>query len=274
MTLIKTHPPAEVLPPAAKRRKTKKPEEPESEIQYDGEDWLDPGDTLAGFGPGDIVKEWQPDRSAVDVSRTFTIASSQQHLPAPIGLPARHVPHMAMSHLYLVYVTQHKMWQEQLKGSPSSHSCPQCPDGHSVPAYVKRGLKSKPASFSQFRRVFRDRGWCTRLLFRKESTHAQCTSCFERLRIIGMMSSSPADKVRAARELEQHWRDVYLDRQIYSSLSFCSRLWDSEVLCIVIDSWDKSKTAWPRWPWGRLPHNLGHVKRPRSIVTGAIAHGS
>ena len=45
------------------------------------------------------------------------------------------------------------------------------------------------------------------------------------------------------------------------------------MLCIIIDSMDRSKFAWPRWGFDRRPKSLESAHRPRVVVTAAIAHG-
>jgi hypothetical protein len=46
-----------------------------------------------------------------------------------------------------------------------------------------------------------------------------------------------------------------------------------DVLTIIIDSMDKAKLAWPQWPWGIIDKVLDKIRRPRVILTAAIAHG-
>lgn len=44
-------------------------------------------------------------------------------------------------------------------------------------------------------------------------------------------------------------------------------------MCIIIDSMDKQKIAWPRWPFDRVPKKLETLDRPKLVVTAAMAHG-
>jgi hypothetical protein len=85
-------------------------------------------------------------------------------------------------------------------------------------------------------------------------------------------SNSVAEKLDAARHLRENIRVTYLDRQIYWNLRLASRCYQ-DVLVIIIDSMDKTKFAWPRYPWGRRPHELGDLVRPRISFTIAMAHG-
>ena len=45
------------------------------------------------------------------------------------------------------------------------------------------------------------------------------------------------------------------------------------VLCIIIDTPDKTRYAYPRFPYPRLPKDLAGFVRPRVVLTGAMAHG-
>ena len=46
-----------------------------------------------------------------------------------------------------------------------------------------------------------------------------------------------------------------------------------EVLVIILDSMDRTKFAWPRWPFRKVPKSLEGIQRPRLVLTAAIAHG-
>ena len=45
------------------------------------------------------------------------------------------------------------------------------------------------------------------------------------------------------------------------------------ILSIVADSMDKSKMAYPKYPYHRVPHELEGLARPRMVVTAVLAHG-
>ena len=79
-------------------------------------------------------------------------------------------------------------------------------------------------------------------------------------------------RMEAARALKDHYREQYLDRCIYWSTRWASRS-GQDVICIIIDSPDKTHFAWPRWPWSRSPKLLDGIIRPRLAVTGVLAHG-
>ena len=107
---------------------------------------------------------------------------------------------------------------------------------------------------------------------RKTSQHAQCQTCFELNEALQCRKSNWADKMRTAQALRQHHQDQYLDRCIYWSLRFASRN-KANILVLILDSPDKTRYAWPRWPWSRNPKELEGVIRPRIAITGVLVHG-
>ena len=113
--------------------------------------------------------------------------------------------------------------------------------------------------------------WQKYLRIRKCSQHAQCTTCFELQRQMHGARNSIQSRLTAARALQIHYRDQYADRCLYWSMRHASRLREN-VLVIIIDSMDKTKFAWPRYPW-RTPKELSDFIRPRLVLTAAMAHG-
>ena len=75
-----------------------------------------------------------------------------------------------------------------------------------------------------------------------------------------------------ARDWREHLRAQYHDRLIYWSLRWASRA-GLGVLCIIIDSMDQVKTAWPQYKFARKPHSLENLSRPRVIVSAVLCHG-
>jgi hypothetical protein len=114
--------------------------------------------------------------------------------------------------------------------------------------------------------------WSKYLRFRKTSQHSQCNTCFKLQQDLRDGALETHDRMFAAQALRQHYRDAYLDRCIYWAMRYESRN-QSDVLCIIIDSMDRSKFAWPRFPFGQRPKWLEGIVRPRFVVTAALAHG-
>ena len=44
-------------------------------------------------------------------------------------------------------------------------------------------------------------------------------------------------------------------------------------MCIIIDSMDQCKTAWPQYPFHRTPAVLNNLIRPRVILSAVLCHG-
>ena len=78
--------------------------------------------------------------------------------------------------------------------------------------------------------------------------------------------------MKLAAKLQEHLKMQYHDRVLYWSLRFASRAF-MNVLCIIIDSLDKCKTAYPQWDSHRVPAYAQRFRRPRSVLTAAICHG-
>ena len=60
-------------------------------------------------------------------------------------------------------------------------------------------------------------------------------------------SGTPQDKREAAHEWRLHLSGQYHDRLIYWHMRWFSRLRVHGVLCIIVDSMDKAKVAWPQY---------------------------
>ena len=164
-----------------------------------------------------------------------------------VGLPVRYLQHVRLVDLYLQFVTA---WDEQQL--------------HGFLAF------QRPPSFRLF--AGRWRVWNQWLKIRAPSQHAQCQTCFELLRAMRAQGSSWGAKLQAARDLRTHYRLQYLGRCIYWSLRLMSQTY-KDVLTIIIDGMDKSKFAFPRWPFDRVPKDVEKLIRPKVILTAAIAHG-
>ena len=163
------------------------------------------------------------------------------------GLPVRYLQHVKLIDLHWQFMTA---WDEQQKRGFFCYMQPPC--------------------FKTFSRrwVF----WNKWLKIKAPSQHAQCQTCFELLRQINSKTASWGAKLQAARDLRVHYSHQYLDRCIYWSMRLMSQT-DKDVLVIIIDGMDKSKFAWPRWPFDRVPKSMEKLIRPKMVLTAAIAHG-
>ena len=114
--------------------------------------------------------------------------------------------------------------------------------------------------------------WSQYLRMRKSSQHAQCQTCFQLQQDMHEKGATWGSRMQAAQALRQHYQHQYLDRCIYWSTRYASRA-GLDVLCVIIDSPDKTHFTWPHWPWHRTPKCLEELHRPKMVVTGVIAHG-
>lgn len=70
----------------------------------------------------------------------------------------------------------------------------------------------------------------------------------------------------------QHLAAQWKDRQRYWELRERARR-QRDILCLIVDSMDKSKFALPRWSDGRTPKSADKFRRPVLEVTACIVHG-
>ena len=129
----------------------------------------------------------------------------------------------------------------------------------------------KTPSWATFWRAWSDK-WSYVLKFRKKSQHKECTECHVFRESIQGKRKSPAEKMELAASWREHLRAQYHDRLIYWSLRWCSRA-HMNVLCIIIDSMDQCKTAWPQYAFHRKPACLENITRPRMILSAVLCHG-
>ena len=197
------------------------------------------------------------DRPTVESMVRLTLAASA----SVIGLPKRFLPHGKVHDLYWVFLAAWDLVHQPhtcsgVQESECDQPLPTVPTPPSWPTFWRRWTQV----------------WSHHLSFRKASQHSQCQTCFELQQELHARKNPLDRRVLAARTLRQHYHHQYLDRCIYWSLRLASqRDWD--VLCIIIDSMDKSKFAWPRWQFDRVPKRLETLNRPRMVLTAAIAHG-
>ena len=188
-----------------------------------------------------------PDTMDLDVSQLIHLATSSQSKIA--GLPAKKLPWGKVSALHFQFQA---WWDQRAEIDAATHA---------------GGPPSRRSFYAAWAK------WEGVLKFRKISEHAQCITCFELQQVIRGRKFNKGDKVQACRELRTHIMEQYLDRTIYWALRFRSRQRDGSVLTVIIDSMDKAKFAWPKWPFGRQPKSIEKFNRPRCTLTAAIAHG-
>jgi len=205
------------------------------------------------LGPWDVCidaadpeDDWNPDYPSIDLFTRLTTAS----LARVVGLPIRYLSHGRVHDLYWMFVAA---WDFLAAGER-----------------LDVQVSAEPPSFVTFRR--RWQVWKQYLRFRKSSQHAQCQTCWELQQQMHNRRATLGDRMNSARLLRLHYRQQYEDRCIYWSLRHASQQgWD--VLCVIIDSMDRTKFAWPRFGFDRRPKSLENFNRPRVVVTAAIAHG-
>ena len=210
-----------------------------SEVTLNGSPWCDDNN------PEEMI-EWTPDAPSVERFVQLTVACQGAAVP---GVPVRFLPHARLHDLYWMFVSQWDLLRAQGVQGPDV----------SVPSYTLFWRRW------QIWKVF--------LRFRKASQHAQCQTCFELQTQMHKTSLSWDARLSAARALRLHYRLQYEDRCVYWALRFASQQPDSQILCLTIDTMDKAKFAWPRWPFGRVSKNLDGLIRPRTVLTAAVVHG-
>ena len=184
-----------------------------------------------------LFLDWTPHTMAMEVAN-LVVAGRQ--------MPQRHLQHCRLSDLWCQFVAWHASC-EQISGT---FACP---------------------SWSSFWRRW-DLRWKHVLSFRKCSQHSQCNICFQYSAFLHKGTGTTEEKRRAAREWRLHLSGQYHDRLIYWHMRWFSRLRVQLILCIIVDSMDKAKVAWPQYRF-RKPKCLDRLRRPRLVVTCAWAHG-
>ena len=132
--------------------------------------------------------------------------------------------------------------------------------------------QTRPASKALFYSTIK--AWRKVLKFRRRSQHSVCHEC-ERLKSEMRHAASFLQDARAADSLLGHLSLTWRCRQVYWGMRERSRQADSDVLTLIIDGFDKSKLALPRWPRGRPPKGgaFDRVNRPTLQLSAALVHG-
>ena len=159
-----------------------------------------------------------------------------------IGIPKRRIMKTKITNLYWSFVSS---WEVQ-----------------------DHGPEEQSPSFSLF--VQRWKLWKQVLCMRKSSEHAQCKVCWTLHQQMSDSKSSWSARTAAAQALQKHLQHQYLDRCVYWSLRQASES-QKNVLTIIIDSMDKTKFAFPRWHFKRLPKGMDQAARPKLVLTAATA---
>ena len=256
--------------PDPERRRTKsgnasKGPKSDAHVTFDNEPWLVEGDKINPDESDDEdtmqPMDWNPDAPTVDMVSAGSLASAGVN----VGLPMRYLPHGNCKQLFWMFLSTLDVEEELRRlGSTVQGGADEGRPGRSKSSPT-------PPSYSTFNRRWA-KVWSKYLRFRKSSQHSQCNRCFELTRQMYDTSLSMIERLHAAKAIRQHYDDSYLDRCIYWALRYESRVL-GDILCIIIDSMDRTKFAWPRWPFSKTPKFLEGIARPRLVVTAALAHG-
>ena len=115
--------------------------------------------------------------------------------------------------------------------------------------------------------------WRGVLKFRGRSQHSVCQMC-DKLRARMRHSKSFVESARATDALLGHLALVWRCRETYWHARQENRS-KNGLLTIIIDGYDRSKPALPRWGRGQQPKHsvFERVPRPCVLMSAAIAHG-
>ena len=124
-------------------------------------------------------------------------------------------------------------------------------------------------SFAQFWRIWKAE--YPHLKFRASSSHSLCSICLRHKILIREMGGHLKAR-NAQRDLfNLHLQRQYSDRCEYWRMRAGSRMRSADV-CLIIDSMDQAKFAYPRSDVYRSK-DLATLQRPRAHITGIICHG-
>ena len=108
--------------------------------------------------------------------------------------------------------------------------------------------------------------------FRQHHQHAECSECWSRRQELASKNLSAQERIVIATKWRKHLALQYADRILYWTIRYGSRA-KLNILSIVADAMDKSKMAYPKYPYHRVPHELENMARPRMVLTAVLAHG-
>ncbi|CAE7834952.1 unnamed protein product [Symbiodinium sp. CCMP2592] len=192
---------------------------------------------------------WSPDTPVVD--RILALLSDN------CTAPVRWLPPGQLSDLWLQFLS----WSES----------------HSRVRKTKDAVKIGPVlqfvpGWYTFYNAWKQHWHLRRLRFRPTSSHKECDVCFQLREALHLRSLSKDEKVAKAAEWRQHLADTYHDRLVYYTMRYASRA-RLNILTVILDSMDKAKWSYPRMNISRQPESLEKLRRPRLVVTAALAHG-
>ena len=142
-------------------------------------------------------------------------------------------------------------------------------DAMRSPATPSR-CQDRAACRAQFYRRFKH-VWSRVLKFRKSSTHAECTVCWQFKRDL-QKTRKLSLKRDIVRRHHLHLKGTFGDRQVYWSLRAMSRMPNANVLCCITDAMDKSKIVVPRFG-AKTPKSMAGADRPTLTLTAVKCHG-
>lgn len=102
------------------------------------------------------------------------------------------------------------------------------------------------------------------LRFHKQSAHAVCQTC-SKLRDAIRNSSDFQEHARLCDMLLGHYSLQWRDREVYwlaRDRSQCQK----DLLCCIVDSYDKAKIMIPKWPQGRTPKKTLYENTRRNLT--------
>ena len=107
--------------------------------------------------------------------------------------------------------------------------------------------------------------------FRRVTQHSKCTKCWKFIQILKDAAIGYKDKCEKSVQYQLHLMSTQYDRICYWSARAASRMYN-DILVIIIDAMDRSKTIVPRVA-GAVPKALDKLFRPCVQFVGAICHG-
>ena len=169
------------------------------------------------------------------ISYKMQTATEQLFDSNPRQLPVRELEHTSASSLY----TQYKAF---------------CARGAGDANVAGRSL-----FYSEFLR------WSPCLRFRKKSTHSVCFQCSRLRAAIAESKNDFTLHARFCNELLDHYVRQWRDREVYWTCRERAKT-VRDVLCVILDSYDKAKAMLPKFPYQRTPKLSVYEKIPRVLA--------